>query len=698
MKKTLTILFLTMAVCSMSIAQNASIFGVVKNKKTNELLPGANIVIEELQKGCVADKNGKFEFKDLRQGKFTLKITYVGFDKINEKVIIGNDEKIELEIFLKPVVIETECVVVTGSKVEVSRRNIPLSISVLSEKEIEKSGETNILPLLSENVPGLFVTQRGITGFGVAGGAAGKISIRGVGGSPNTQVLLLIDGHPQYMGIFGHPLPDAYVASDAEKVEVIRGPASILYGSNAMGGVINIITKKQKNNGFSAKLRAMTGSYNTWKYTASLGFKKDKFSVYTAFNHDQTDGHRKNSEFNINNGFVKAKYEISENVNISVDANLAKFKSYDPGPAGIIDSSYITQEHWVDITRGKVSLSLDNKFEISEGALKLFYNFGEHDIYDGFHSLDKNAGITFYQGLKLFKNNIITLGMDYKNYGGKAENIFAMAGEGIVFCDTSVNEIGAYVLVQQNIFQNLILTTGLRLDNNKIFGNEIVPQIGLSWLASNKTTLKTSVAKGYRSPTIKELFLWAPANPNLKPENMWNYEIGLLKVFSKKLKSELTVFYSKGENLIMMSGQYPNVKFENTGAFTNFGIEFSGSYQMNENLRFSGNYSYLHTGKPIISMPEHKIFLKGNYQYKKLNFNLSVMHIGNLYTNIQPIEKQSYTMLNSRVSYQVFPYLQIFVNGQNLLDQEYEINLNYPMPGITVFGGFSFDLKSKKIK
>jgi len=695
MKKANLILFFTIGFLIIGNAQNAIIWGKIRNEKTNELLPSANVVIEELQKGCVSDNNGRYELTNLMEGEILLKITYVGFKEVIKKVSLVADQKFKIDIYLTPEILQVESFVVTGSKVEISRRNVPLSVSVISEKEIERSAETNILPLLSENVPGLFVTQRGVTGFGVAGGAAGKISIRGIGGSPNTQVLLLIDGHPQYMGIFGHPLPDAYVSSDVSKIEVIRGPASILYGSNAMGGVINIITKKQKTNGFSTKLKAMGGSFNTWKYTASAGFKKNKFSVYSAFNHDQTDGHRENSEFDIYNGFVKANYELSKNVNISIDANLAKFKSNDPGPVGISDSSYIIQKHWVDIKRGKISLSVDNKYEVAEGALKLFYNFGEHNIYDGFHSNDINAGITFYQGLKLFRNNIITLGADYENYGGKAENIFAMSGEGVVFCDTSLNEMGVYVLVQQNISQKLILTTGLRLDNNMIFGNEIVPQVGLSWLASKKYTLKTSVAKGYRNPTIKELFLWNAANPNLKPENMWNYEIGLFNVFSKKLKCELTLFYSKGENLIMMTGQYPNLINENVGNFKNFGIEFSASYQLNKNFKFSTNYSYLHTDKPIISMPEHQLFVKANYSHKKLSVNLSVLNISNLYTNIVTLESQSYTILNSRISYKLFDYLNVFVSGQNLLNQEYEINYHYPMPGISVFGGVSFNLNFK---
>ncbi len=205
MKKANLILFFTIGLLLIGNAQNAIIFGKIRNEKTNELLSGANVTIKELQKGCVSDNNGRFEISGLTEGEISLKITYVGFKDIVKKVFLTDNQKIQIDIYLMPEILQTESFVVTGSKVEISRRNIPLSISVINKKEIERSAETNILPLLSENVPGLFVTQRGVTGFGVAGGAAGKISIRGIGGSPNTQVLLLIDGHPQYMGIIGQP-------------------------------------------------------------------------------------------------------------------------------------------------------------------------------------------------------------------------------------------------------------------------------------------------------------------------------------------------------------------------------------------------------------------------------------------------------------------------------------------------------------
>ena len=123
-------------------------------------------------------------------------------------------------------------VVVTATKTRVNKNNTPLSISVVTRQEIERSSESALLPVLSQRVPGLFVTQRGITGFGVSTGSAGTVNIRGVGSG--NKVFMLFDGQPQWAGIYGHSLPDTYVASDVDKVEVIRGPGSLLYGSNAM--------------------------------------------------------------------------------------------------------------------------------------------------------------------------------------------------------------------------------------------------------------------------------------------------------------------------------------------------------------------------------------------------------------------------------------------------------------------------------
>ena len=576
-------------------------------------------------------------------------------------------------------------VVITGTKTSVNRNNVPLTVSVVSKEKIENSSESALLPVLSEQVPGLFVTQRGITGFGVSTGSAGQITLRGIGGSPNTQVLILLNGNPQFMGIMGHPLSDAYIASDVEKVEIIRGPASTLYGTNAMGGVINIITKEQKEDGFKANARVMYGSYNTQKYMVTGGFKKNGFNVFASFNHDQTNGHRDSSDFKINNGYFRMGYDINRHLNINADLSLANFDATDPGPE---DSK---AGYTIDITRGMGAVALGNKFNKTSGSLRFFYNFGEHNITDGFHSKDKNYGILFYQAFNLFKGNTITVGTDYKQYGGIAENVKAMNGNGMVFGDTTVWEMAGYAYVQQELFRKLVLNAGFRLEHNSVFGNEPVPTGGFAYHPTSTTTLKTSVAKGFRSPTIRELYLWTPANANLKPERMVNYEIGVLqKLMGNKLSLELTLFKAKGDNLIQTVMGTTGPKNENTGKFSNTGIEFAGTYKPTNKLTLNTNYSYISMKEPIVASPEQQLFLSGTYKWTRLSINISVQHIHNLYTQLTPQkEKNSYTLLNSRVSYMIKKYVDVFVKGENLTDKKYYINYAYPMPGIIVFGGFN---------
>lgn len=144
-------------------------------------------------------------------------------------------------------------VVVTGARNETDIRHLSQTVSVVERPVIEQSMQPSLLPVLTEQVPGLFVTERGVMGYGVSGGAAGGISLRGLSGG-SARLMVLIDGHPQYAGIFGHPIADAYQSLLADRVEVLRGPASVLYGSNAMGGVINIVTRKMHEDGVRTDL------------------------------------------------------------------------------------------------------------------------------------------------------------------------------------------------------------------------------------------------------------------------------------------------------------------------------------------------------------------------------------------------------------------------------------------------------------
>jgi iron complex outermembrane receptor protein len=579
-----------------------------------------------------------------------------------------------------PDTITMDEVVITGSKVEISRKLVPMSVSQISKQNIESTGQMNILPALNSYAPGIFVTERSPLGFGLSTGGSGSISIRGVSGSPNTDVLVLIDGHPQYQGIFGHPLPDAYVASDVEKVEIIRGPGSILYGSNAMAGVINIITKKQYEEGLKANLGASYGSFNTQKYFGTIGFKKNKLSLYASVNHDRTDGTRPNTDFKITNGYVKLGYKINKHFDLTADLSIAKYFANDNGPQN--NPALFS----IDILRGKTSFSFENKFAKSEGAFKFYHNFGSQDLSDGWYSTDRNSGLMLFQSFRLFANTNVTLGSDLKQYGGTGNS--GAAKDEL----KTVNELAFYSYIQQTLFKKLTVSAGLRLENNSNYGNELVPLAGLSYAATKNTSFKGSVSKGFRSPTIMEMYLFAP-NPDLKPERMINYELSWLQsFFDHNLSTEITVYKAKGDNIIQVVGQYPNIKRENLGSFTNQGIEFSAKYLILKGLLVDANYSFLNMDKLALAAPQQQVNVSANYTYKIWSINVSTQHIQKLYTSIQPEVTQNYTLLNAQLTVKPLKNLDIFIQGNNLLNQKYEINYGYEMPGIYVNTGVNIRL------
>ena len=601
-------------------------------------------------------------------------------------------------------------VIVTGTRSQVNRNNVPMTISVINRTEIEQSGESALLPIISQQVPSMFITERGVTGFGVSTGGTGGITLRGVGNSPTTAVLVLINGHPQYMGIMGHHLPDAYLASDVERVEVVRGPASILYGSNAMGGVINIITRKQNRDGFGGNARIMYGSYNTQKYQVSGGFKKDKFDVFASVNHDRTDGHRKNSAFNITNGYVSTGYDLSGNFRLWGDFSMASYESQNPGTKELPMIGNIA-----NIIRGVGSVTFENRFDKTDGALKLFYNFGNHNINDGythvlpseqqvmppvpnvprdyrFRSKDKNFGAALYQNFRPFDGNLITAGVDFKTFGGQVWNKMLDNSPNREIIDTTVYEVAGYIIAQQDFLKKLTLTAGIRLENNEMFGNVWIPQVGLAYRPTKNTTVKTSVSKGFRSPTIRELFLNMPnPNPDLKPEEMITYELSAAQSFLQgKIYAELTGYIAEGDNIVQIMPVAGKPTPMNTGSFSNKGIEFSVRWQATKNLKLHGNYSYLHLKNTILAAPEQQAFLSATYTLKKWDFTASYQYIHNLYLVVTPIEqKESYGLLDAKVSYRALKWLHVFAKGENLTDTKYSIVNGFPMPGATVLGGLN---------
>ncbi|MEO7485740.1 MAG: TonB-dependent receptor plug domain-containing protein, partial [Ferruginibacter sp.] len=389
MKLRLYLIFICILVYVASFSQTVS--GRVKYPDGHPV-ENASIRILNTEKNAQSDQDGNFSIQ-LAAGDYRLAVTAAACDTVFRKVNVSFSST-TIAIVLTTKGRELDEVVVSATKTAIGKRYTPMNITVVDRQQIENSSESALLPVLAEQVPGLFVTERGITGFGVSAGSAGAVSMRGISGNPNNRILVLINGSPQFMGLFGHPLPDAYVASDVEKVEVIHGAGSVLYGTNAMAGVINILTRTQQQDGYSVNARVLYGSFNTQKYLANIGYRKKGFSVIASVNKDHTDGHRAASAFNITNGYIKFSNRFSEHLQIALETNLAKFNAEDPGP--------VTGQKGpsVDVFRGSTYLNIANTNNYISGNFQLFYNYGKHAITDGFRSRDANYGFSLYQSFK----------------------------------------------------------------------------------------------------------------------------------------------------------------------------------------------------------------------------------------------------------------------------------------------------------
>ena len=594
-------------------------------------------------------------------------------------------------------------VVVTGTRNETDIRHLPMTISVIDRKQIEQSMQPSILPILTQQVPGLFITARGIMGYGVSGGAAGGMSLRGIG-SGSGRLMVLIDGHPQYMGLMGHPIADAYQSLMAERVEVLRGPASVLYGSNAMGGVINIVTRQLHEEGVKTNLNLGYGSFNTLQSEVTNRIRKGGFTSLISGSYNRTDGHRRNMGFEQYGGYAKLGYEFSPYWNIRGDVNVTHFNASQPGEVTdpMIDADQ-------SITRGMTSVAVENRYERTSGAVSFFYNWGDHWINDGytanpddknnpkpyrFDSHDDMMGISWYQSAQLFTGNRLTAGVDYYRFGGKAQNRYVEGernGEREHIVDKVQHEIAGYIDFRQDISHWLTLDAGIRIDHHSHIGTEWIPQAGLSFHLPGSIELKASAGKGFRYPTIREMYMFPPKNPDLRPESMWNYELAFAqRLLDGRLSYGINVFYIDGKNLIVAvprAGATPlNM---NTGKIDNTGVEVEAAYRIHPHWSVETNYSYLHMDNPVLGAPEHKFYAGAMFSKNRWTVSTGFQYVANLYTDVDHVQTEDFVLWNINGSFKVTEWFDIWARGENLLAQRYEINAGYPMPKDTIMAGIN---------
>jgi outer membrane cobalamin receptor len=571
-------------------------------------------------------------------------------------------------------VVAVDPVVVTVTHLEVLRSRIPNSVAIVTREQLEERGASSVLAVVNERVPGVFVTQRGVLGYGVAQGAAGRISIRGAGSAPNTQLLVMTDGRPQMMGLMGHPIADTHMSSGVERVEIVRGPSSVLHGTGAMGGVVNVITRRDWTPGLGLDGGVTYGTHNTQQLEAAVRYGHGTHSgVSLAANRYTTDGHRPSASFRIDNLSARGSTQLRPGLSLMVDAAVSDLLTYDPGPA-----TTPREDNWVDILRGTSGVSLENRGGRWSGATKLFFNFGRHEIHDGFFSRDHAAGLQLHQGLRLGERGTLTIGGDAKRFGGRAEN----ARRSVDWGAHEVTEYGAFAMVHHPLAAGVVATGGVRLNHHGTYGLEVAPQAGVAVPVFAQTTLKASSARGFRSPTIRELHLFPAPNPELQPERAWSNEASLLHGFGPRASLELAVYRTEGSNLIRTVGAPPNLTLSNSGRFLHRGGELTLNAALAPGVGMDVSYGYLDVGELTLAHPKHQLFGSIRYTTSHFTSSVGIQHVAGLHgADGRANRLPDYTVANARFGIGLARGVGLFVAGENLLDEQYEVMPGYPMPG-----------------
>ena len=568
-------------------------------------LAGASVYIKELSKGTYSTEKGYFEIKAIPAGNYSVEISYVGYKRKTFSVSTSETDS-PLKIYMAEDAITTKQVIVTASKHEESIAELPVSALTISPAAIEKKNRLSIDEAL-RYVPGITMSLD-------------QISIRGSSGyskGAGTRVLTAIDGVPIYTGDTGEIIWEMIPISNIERIEIIKGPASSLYGSTAIGGVINVISKKIYNKPVT-QLTTFAGLYSDpyydeWKWSGKtrtfygVGINHSnsigRFGYSVSLKKFGNDSYRENDYSKRILGSVKLDY------NFDTTNTLSLFTSY-------LNMNRGNFLYWKDSRNALVPKDEDNGKIIKSdrwfGSLIYKHKFGP-DFSGEIRSSIYN---TKFDGIgvevttsqsNLVRNEILTY--------AKLSSIFSLT-TGVEFSLSSItssifkgknfNSVSAYSQIEFKGIEKLIATFGMRYDLIKLdslaAANAITPKIGLNYRINDYIILRSSFGTGFRAPTPAEVFtsssvgsIQIKENPNLTFEKSISFDAGAFIRLNEDMTLDLSAFYNEYKNFIepvLFKSGY--IQFINLPK-----AKIEGFEVINENIFFEGlvktniGYTYL---------------------------------------------------------------------------------------------------------
>lgn len=557
---------------------------------------------------------------------------------------------------------ELEELVVTAKRAIIPVESTPLSVSLLSKFEIETSLANSSTGVAGE-LPGVFIQRTGDFG-------RHDINIRGLG-SRGRKSLVLIDGKPETMALFGCTVTHSFLMHDVQRIEVVRGPSSMMYGSGAMGGVVNIIPKRSSP-GLELEMRSAAGSDGTLIDSGRLGGGIGPFFGSASVDYRESDGHIENSAYSGTDIIVRGGAYTGGSSELILSGKLFKGFKEEPTPASVPATG--GYENWNDYRRGSVDLHFKDEGESLWYSARYYRNFGEHRFSDGFHSRDATDGLMAHIAGKPLGWLEISGGADWRYQQGELPGTPGPSWDKW--------DAGAYSALEVVPVRALKFSTGARYNRDKVSGSEISPSFGINAEPAEGTVIRLVASHGFRSPQINELYMYPSSNEKLEAERVWNYEAGIRRDLPLGISADLAAFVMKGKNLIETvpsASPPPMYTFENTGEFEFTGVEFSlsGRWVCGLSARFSA--SILDPGNKTAGRPGRKLDLSLSWISDRSTIRLRGREVGEYFAGddySEPIE--SYAIVDIYADLEIMRGLRAYAGIDNILDEDYLIFTDLP--------------------
>lgn len=579
-------------------------------------------------------------------------------------------------------------VTVTASRIAQPIDTVGSSVTIVTREEILRRGDRSVADAL-KRVPGVTLARNG----GI--GATTQVFVRGATAG---RVQVLIDGIPVNDASAVDTAFDfsTMLTDDVARIEVIRGPQSSLYGSDAIGGVINIITRRDAGWNASAEV----GSYRS--FTESLGYNGHTGRVRYGFQaqHLKTDGFSRSTAGNEDDGSTIAQLsghveaDLTEQLMLAVSAGYSDAE-VDFDPASTTDGPGSTERR---MAYGQAKVKASTLNDTLDHTVKINVNRTERDFdepagffrYSSFNGQRTQAN--YQADWRLRDRDVLTGGLEWEEED--AENTNTTSGVTTTSLNDSVHTRSAYAQYLIGLTEDWTLTLGGRHDDHETFGSANTYRMTSAYVfPQTGTILRGSVGSGFKAPTLFQLFS-SFGNPSLQAEESVGYDLGIEQsLLEDRLTLSITGFHNEFDDLITFDSA--TFRYANIAEAETTGIETSAGYQVSPVLRLHATHTWMlaedsQTGKTLPRRPKHTATAGADWditgrariggQWRYVDRQLDTSFSDTIFTD-------AYDTLDLTGQYEINERFTATARIENLLDEDYGEAAGYQAAGFSVFGG-----------